>query len=100
MKAPPEPSHQEPLSPSYCDTGTATRDPNVRFCQRIGRRFLQTGQTAYASKLRFGSALEPRVHLVKHRNRVIHRAIRLAAPLLSFPRWDPDLRRETGRRVP
>ncbi|WP_051356536.1 GNAT family N-acetyltransferase [Azorhizobium doebereinerae] len=70
---------------------------NVRFCQRIGRRYLQTGQTAYASKLRFGSALEPLTLMVKHRNPVLNGAIRLAAPLLSFPRWDPDLRAAAKR---
>lgn len=69
---------------------------NVRFCQRIGRRLLQTGQTAYASKLRFGSLLEPRLHYVKHRNRLIQAGVRAAAPLLSFPRWDPELRRHRG----
>ncbi|MFG1424834.1 GNAT family N-acetyltransferase [Roseixanthobacter glucoisosaccharinicivorans] len=88
-----------PLGPDH-DLYALSWMENVRFCQRIGRRYLQTGQTAYASKLRFGSTLEPRVHLVKHRNRVIHQAIRLAAPLLAFPRWDPDLRHARGRRRP
>ncbi|MFG1380980.1 GNAT family N-acetyltransferase [Xanthobacter versatilis] len=81
-----------PLGPAH-DLYALSWLENVRFCQRIGRRYLQTGQTAYASKLRFGSALEPRTHLVKHRNQLLHAAVRLAAPLLSFPRWDPDLRR-------
>lgn len=81
-----------PLGPAH-DLYALSWLENVRFCQRIGRRYLQTGQTAYASKLRFGSALEPRTHLVKHRNRMLHAILRLAAPLLAFPRWDPDLRR-------
>ncbi|WP_024281179.1 GNAT family N-acetyltransferase [Xanthobacter sp. 126] len=81
-----------PLGPAH-DLYALSWLENVRFCQRIGRRYLQTGQTAYASKLRFGSALEPRTHLVKHRNRALHAVLRLAAPLLAFPRWDPDLRR-------
>ncbi|GGF50607.1 hypothetical protein GCM10007301_07480 [Azorhizobium oxalatiphilum] len=72
---------------------------NVRFCQSIGRRYLQTGQTAYASKLRFGSALRPSTHMVKHRNPLLQGAVRLAAPLLSFPRWDPDLRAHRARKA-
>lgn len=64
---------------------------NVRFCIETGRRYLQTGQTAYAAKLRYGSRLVPSTLYVKHRNPVINRIIRLAAPLLAFDRWDPDL---------
>ncbi len=65
---------------------------NVRFCQSIGRRYLQSGQTAYAAKLRYGSGLVPSVHYVKHRNGLLHTLLRKAAPLLAFPRWDPDLK--------
>ena len=64
---------------------------NVRFCQRLGRRHLQTGQTAYASKLRFGSALRPSTIMVKHLNPAMHALVRAAVPWLGFPRWDPDL---------
>lgn len=70
---------------------------NVRLCQSIGRRYLQTGQTAYASKLRFGSDLVPSVHYVKHRNPLLHGLLRQAAPLLAFPRWDPDLKAHRAR---
>ncbi len=70
---------------------------NVRLCQSIGRRYLQTGQTAYASKLRFGSGLVPSVHYVKHRNPLLHGALRQAAPMLAFPRWDPDLKAHRAR---
>lgn len=71
---------------------------NVRFCQRIGRRYLQTGQTAYASKLRYGSSLRPLTLMVKHRNPVLNGLIRLAAPWFSFPRWDPDLKAHAARK--
>lgn len=74
---------------------------NVRLCQRLGRRFLQTGQTAYASKLRYGSGLRASTVMVKHLNPVVHALVRLAVPWLGFPRWDPDLvahqRREAAR---
>ena len=66
---------------------------NVRFCLETGRRWLQSGQTAYSSKLRFGSRLTPSSIFARHRNPVINRLIRLAAPLAAFDRWDPDLRR-------
>ncbi len=70
---------------------------NVRLCQSIGRRYLQSGQTAYASKLRFGSDLVPSVHYVKHRNPLLHALLRQATPLLAFPRWDPDLKAHRER---
>lgn len=85
-----------PLGPAH-DLYALSWLENVRFCQRTGRRFLQTGQTAYAAKLRFGSSLEPRTHFVKYRNRLLNGLIRLSAPLLAFPRWDPELgRRDKG----
>lgn len=64
---------------------------NVRLCLRLGRRYLQTGQTAYASKLRYGSGLAPSTIMVRHLNPALHAALRLAAPWFGFPRWDPDL---------
>lgn len=84
-----------PLGPDH-DLYALSWLENVRFCQRIGRRRLQSGQTAYAAKLRFGSRLEPRAHYVKHRNRLIHALVRRAAPLLAYPRWDPDLAQAPG----
>jgi len=71
---------------------------NVRFCQRLGRRYLQTGQTAYASKLRYGSGLVPSTIMVKHLNPVLHAAVRRAAPWFGFPRWDPDLAAHRHRK--
>jgi hypothetical protein len=66
---------------------------NVRFCLETGRRWLQSGQTAYSSKLRLGSRLTASSIFARHRNPVINRLIRVAAPLAAFDRWDPDLRR-------
>jgi hypothetical protein len=66
---------------------------NVRFCLESGRRWLQSGQTAYSSKVRLGSRLVASSIFARHRNPVINRVIRLAAPLAAFDRWDPDLRR-------
>jgi hypothetical protein len=66
---------------------------NVRFCLETGRRWLQSGQTAYSSKLRMGSQLAASSIFARHRNPVINRLIRVAAPLAAFDRWDPDLRR-------
>jgi hypothetical protein len=66
---------------------------NVRFCLETGRRWLQSGQTAYNSKLRLGSRLTASSIFARHRNPVINRLIRLAAPFAAFDRWDPDLRR-------
>lgn len=66
---------------------------NVRLCLESGRRWLQSGQTAYSSKVRLGSHLVDSCIFAHHRNPVINRVIRLAAPLAAFDRWDPDLRR-------
>lgn len=65
---------------------------NVAFALRSGRRYMQTGQTAYADKLRFGSALEPRSVWAKHRFPPLNAALRASAGLLAFDRWDPVLR--------
>lgn len=65
---------------------------NVRLASEGGRRFLQTGQTAYAEKLRLGSGLEPRTIFARHRMPIVNGALRLAASRLSFDRWDPELR--------
>lgn len=65
---------------------------NLRFCRDIGRGLLQTGQTAYAPKLRLGSYLEPSAIYAKHTNGLLNRGLRAIAPWLAFDRWDPDLR--------
>lgn len=64
---------------------------NVRFCleRRIGQ--LQSGQTAYAAKLRFGSRLVPSTLHVRHRLTPLQWALRSLSPWLGFERFDPDL---------
>lgn len=65
---------------------------NVRFCIANGIPRLQSGQTAYASKLRFGSRLEPSAIFFRHRRPVLNWALRRLSPLMAFDRLDPDLR--------
>ena len=66
---------------------------NVRLCIERGVRELQTGQTAYALKLRLGSRLEASSIWLKHRNRVVNAVLPPIARMLAFDRLDPDLRR-------
>lgn len=64
---------------------------NVRFCLERGIHKLQSGQTAYASKLRFGSRLVPSTLHVRHRLAPLQWALRSLSPWLGFERFDPDL---------
>jgi len=64
---------------------------NVRFCLERGIQKLQSGQTAYASKLRFGSRLVPSTLYVRHRLAPLQWALRSLSPWLGFERFDPDL---------
>ncbi|KRE14622.1 hypothetical protein ASE66_14805 [Bosea sp. Root483D1] len=64
---------------------------NVRFCLERGIPRLQSGQTAYASKLRFGSRLVPSTLHVRHRLAPLQWALRSLSPWLGFERFDPDL---------
>ncbi|MGE7469272.1 GNAT family N-acetyltransferase [Bosea sp. NPDC003192] len=64
---------------------------NVRFCLERGIGKLQSGQTAYASKLRFGSRLVPSTLHVRHRLAPLQWALRSLSPWLGFERFDPDL---------
>lgn len=72
---------------------------NIRFCFDRGIRLFQSGQTAYASKLRFGSRLVPSALYVRHRNASLQWALRSLSPWLGFDRFDPDLARQAGRRA-
>jgi hypothetical protein len=65
---------------------------NVRYCLAHGITRLQSGQTAYASKLRFGSRLVPSAIFFRHRQPVFNWALRSLSPLLAFDRLDPDLK--------
>ncbi len=65
---------------------------NVRFCiaQGVGR--LQTGQTAYAAKLRLGSRLLKSHIYFRHRNPVANGLLRLLSRFIAFDQMDPDLK--------
>ncbi|MDX2205435.1 MAG: hypothetical protein NW223_21985 [Hyphomicrobiaceae bacterium] len=71
---------------------------NVRLCLARGIRQMQTGQTAYSSKLRFGSRLEGSWVYFKHRGRVINRLFRTFGPLMAFDKMDPDLAARAKRK--
>lgn len=64
---------------------------NVRFCLGRGIHKLQSGQTAYASKLRYGSRLVPSTLHVRHRSVPLQWALRSLSPWLGFERFDADL---------
>jgi hypothetical protein len=72
---------------------------NVRFCLAHGVARLQSGQTAYASKLRFGSRLEPSAIFFRHRQPVLNWALRRISHLIAFDRLDPDLRAYRTARI-
>ena len=70
---------------------------NVRYAIEMGVQMLQTGQTAYAAKLRFGSRLEPSFIYFRHRFSPVTLVLRMLAPLLAFDRNDPDLKAHRQR---
>jgi hypothetical protein len=70
---------------------------NLRYAIEIGAAQLQTGQTAYAAKLRYGSRLEPSFIYFRHRLPPVTLALRMLAPLLAFDRNDPDLQAHRKR---
>lgn len=65
---------------------------NVRLCLARGIRELETGRTAYTSKVRYGSHLEPCWVYFRHRRRVINRLFRTFGPMLAFDKLDPELK--------
>lgn len=64
---------------------------NVRFCLKHGYRRLQSGQTAYAVKVRLGSRLEPSIIFFRHRNFCLNLILRFASRFMAFDDMDPDL---------
>ena len=56
---------------------------NLSYCLAHGLKHYQSGQAAYANKLRLGSRLTRTQMYFRHRNRIFDRALRLAAPLLA-----------------
>ena len=70
---------------------------NLRYAIEVGAKLLQTGQTAYAAKLRYGSRLEPSFIYFRHRFFPVTLLLRMLAPLLAFDRNDPDLKAHRQR---
>ncbi|CAN5370569.1 hypothetical protein BH10PSE2_BH10PSE2_04170 [soil metagenome] len=52
-------------------------------CLRLGVKRYESGAAAYAVKLRLGSRLSPTTLYFRHRNRLLDRALGLAAPLFA-----------------
>ena len=72
---------------------------NIRFCLDRGIKLFQSGQTAYASKLRFGSRLVPSTIYVRHRAAPLQWVLRRLSPWLGFDRFDHDLARHIERKA-
>lgn len=64
---------------------------NVRYCLRHGIALMQTGQTAYSSKLRFGSRLDKLWLAYRHRRPFWNWVFARGGTLMAFDRMDPDL---------
>ena len=64
----------------------------VRFCLANGKTGLQSGQTAYAQKVKLGSHLDKLWVYFRHRGRVTNWIFQKIAPLIAFDKMDPELR--------
>ena len=56
---------------------------NIEYCLAQGLTRYETGQAAYANKLRLGSTLLPNAVFFKHSNRLIQGILRIVAPLFA-----------------
>jgi hypothetical protein len=63
----------------------------VQLCIERGIPWLQTGQTAYRQKARFGCQLKRSWIYAKHRNRALNPLFKLLGPRMAFDKTDPDL---------
>ena len=63
----------------------------LRIALRRGARQYQSGQTAYAQKVKLGSRLEPMWVYFRHRWPLVNRGFRRVAPLIAFDKMDPEL---------
>lgn len=64
----------------------------VRFALQHGATKFQSGQTAYAQKVKLGSRLDKHWVYFRHRGRVTNRVFRTFAPLIAFDKMDPELK--------
>lgn len=69
---------------------------NVDYCLERGLSLYRSGQAAYENKVRLGSVLTRTTMYARHRNPVLNRALRLAAPLFSA---DSTVDQSTPRRA-
>ena len=63
----------------------------VRFALARGAKQYQSGQTAYAQKVKLGSRLDPMWVYFRHRWPLVNRVFRRVAPLIAFDKMDPEL---------
>lgn len=63
----------------------------VRLCIEHGIPWLQTGQTAYRQKARFGCELKRSWIYCKYRNAMINPLFKMFGPKMAFDKTDPDL---------
>jgi len=71
----------------------------VRFALQHGATKYQSGQTAYAQKVKLGSRLDKLWVYFKHRGRITNRVFRTFAPLIAFDKMDPELQEIRKRGV-
>lgn len=71
----------------------------VRFALAHGATKFQSGQTAYAQKVKLGSRLDPLWVYFRHRGRVTNRVFRTVAPFLAFDKMDPELQEIRKREI-
>ncbi|CAK0773612.1 putative GNAT family N-acetyltransferase [Gammaproteobacteria bacterium] len=64
---------------------------NMEMCVRDGFHTYQSGQAAYAAKLRRGARLEKTWIYFRHRHWWIHQLLRIIVPFLSYENFDPAL---------
>ena len=63
----------------------------IRFTIEHGAIRFQSGQTAYAQKVKLGSGLDKLWVYFRHRGRFTNRLFRTFAPLIAFDKMDPEL---------
>lgn len=64
---------------------------NVRYCIEQGIPVYQSGQAAYAPKLRLGCRLRPNWQFFRHRNPLLNVLLRWVSHLVRMDRFDPEL---------
>ena len=63
----------------------------IRFTLQHGAIRFQSGQTAYAQKVKLGSGLDRHWVYFRHRGRLTNWIFRKVAPLIAFDKMDPEL---------